>query len=137
MREYVSASVDGELSEVEGAMVESHLARCTTCRAYAAETAETARMLRAAPLEELTFPIVLPGRRLAVARKLQVAAAAAAVAVAVGIGASVGTGHGPGQNPTASTASAVGFRWSTEAELRMLHRASLREQTSEHAHLAL
>ena len=136
MRGYVSASLDRELSEVEDAIVDAHLAWCMDCRAYAADAASTARVLRETPLEELNFPIVLPGRRIAVARRLQVAAVAAAIAVAVGVGASLG--HSPGQagSSSASTAGAAS-RWSTEAELKMLHRASLRGRSTGRAHLAL
>jgi len=135
LRGSVSASLDGELSEVEGAMIEAHLAWCPACRAFAAEAAETARLLRETPPEQLNFPVVLPRRRLAVARKLQVAAVAAAIAVAVGVGASVG--QGPGPTGKASASGAAGARWSTEAELKMLHRASLRTRSTEHARLAL
>jgi len=136
MRGYVSASLDDELSEVERAMVEAHLVWCPTCQAFAADGVETARVLRETPAEELNFPIVLPGRRLAVARKLQVAAAAAAIALAVGVGASVRQAPGPNAGGAAFSTRA-GSGWSTETELKMLHRASLRGRTTVHAHFAL
>ena len=90
MRSMISASLDGEVSEVEQATADAHLAECGACRAYAASLAETARMLRATPLEELSFPIVLPSHRLRLARTMQLGAAAAAVA-AVFLGVTIGS----------------------------------------------
>ncbi len=138
-RGYVSASLDGELSQVEGARLETHLASCAACRAYAADVAESSRLLRETALEELDFPIVLPRRRLAVARKLQVAAAAAAIAAAVGLSTVVGTTSQSGRPSTSAAplgAQSVSLRF-PEGELKMLHRASLRNQLSVHARLAL
>jgi predicted anti-sigma-YlaC factor YlaD len=139
IRAYVSASLDDELSEIESAIVEAHLVRCSGCRAYAADAAATARVLRETPLQELSFPIALPGRRLAVAQKLQAAAAAAALAIAVGVGWSVGagTGEGTNQNVRASTSGArAGVQWSVQTELKVLRRASLPKMTR-HVRLAL
>jgi predicted anti-sigma-YlaC factor YlaD len=122
VRELVSASLDGELSELNAARVESHVAVCAGCRTYAAGAAEAARMLRQAPLEEMTVPIVLPSRRLAVARKLQVAAAAAALAVTVGLSAAVATiSSSPRSHVRAAKAAKLRF---PEQELRMLEQAS-------------
>ena len=123
VRELVSASLDGELTELEGARVQAHLAACTGCRTYAAGAAEASRLLRETPLEELSVPIVLPGRRLAVARKLQVAAAAAAFVVTVGLSAAVATISSSPRSNVRSGASASKLRF-PEQELRMLERAS-------------
>jgi anti-sigma factor RsiW len=123
VRELVSASLDGELTELEGARVQGHLASCTGCRTYAAGAAEASRLLRETPLEELGLPIVLPGRRLAVARKLQVAAAAAAFVVTVGLSAAVATISSSPRSNTRSSASSSKLRF-PEQELRMLERAS-------------
>ena len=46
MRSVISASLDGEVSEVEQATADAHLAECGACRAYAASLAETARLLQ-------------------------------------------------------------------------------------------
>src|SRR5919204_1828448 len=85
IRGYAAWSVDGELSEMEGAALAAHLATCTSCKAYAASLAEAARLVRQTPLEDLDFPIVLPSRRLRIARTVQVGAAAAAVAAVGGL----------------------------------------------------
>jgi predicted anti-sigma-YlaC factor YlaD len=128
-RGYVSASVDGELSEVEGMLLKGHLASCEACRGYAANVAQTTRLLRQAPLEELGFAIVLPSRRLAVAHKLQVAAVAAAFALTFGLSAVIGT-IGSTQTSSRSGSKAAGARNSAalrspEAELRLLREASV------------
>jgi predicted anti-sigma-YlaC factor YlaD len=128
IRGAISESLDGELSQVESARLDAHLGQCAACRAYSADAAHTARLLRQAPLETLDFPITLPSRRLAMARRLQVAAAAAALAVTVGLSAVVGSVGGERSSLSVSSASAssaqTGKLRFTEQELRMLYRAS-------------
>ena len=85
-REYSSRGLDGELSEFERALLESHLERCEACRLYSVELEQIVGRLRLAPLEALSQPISLPSRRRARTRVLQVAAAGAAAAVAVTAG---------------------------------------------------
>jgi predicted anti-sigma-YlaC factor YlaD len=136
MRSLTSASLDGEVSEVEQATADAHLAECGACRAYAASLAETSRMLRATPLEEMSFPIVLPSHRLRLARTMQLGAAAAAVA-AVFLGV-VGTSPNGGSLSSLSASAANGpaaYLQSPEYELRMLQRASVAVIPA-HAHYA-
>ena len=128
VRESVSASVDGELSQVEAAGLEPHLASCESCRLYAAGSVETARLLRSAPREELGFTIALPARRYALAHKVQVAAAAAAIAATVGLSAVVGTlgsarTSSSDAQALAGTSEPVALR-NPEAELKMLEQAT-------------
>jgi anti-sigma factor RsiW len=85
VREQLSIAQDGELSQLEGAHLDAHLARCPSCRAFGAELGAVARLIRTTPLEEPSFPIAIPGRNRATRRAFQVAAAAAVVLVA-GIG---------------------------------------------------
>ena len=59
-REYSSRSLDGELSDFERALLETHLERCDACRAYAVELAEIVTRLRLEPLEALPHPVSLP-----------------------------------------------------------------------------
>jgi anti-sigma factor RsiW len=134
MRELFSASLDGELSELDEARLNAHLAACAGCHAYAETTVAASRLLRERPLEEMTVPIVVPGRRLAVARKLQVAAAAAAVAATVGLSAAVGTiGRPSASHPARSATPSANLRF-PDQELRMLQRTS---QARSHPRLAL
>lgn len=123
MRELFSASLDGELSELDEARLQAHLASCAGCLAYANASESATSLVRQTPLEDIGVPIVIPGRRLALARKLQVTAAAAAVAVTVGLGAAVGTLSGPSSHHTQRSAPSSSLRF-PEQELRMLRRAS-------------
>ena len=137
MRSVISASLDGEVSEVEQATADAHLAECGACRAYAASLAETSRMLRATPLDEMSFPIVLPSHRLRLARTVQLGAAAAAIA-AVFLGVTVGTTPNVGGLSSLSASAANGsaaYLQSPEYELRMLQRASVLVIPA-HAHYA-
>lgn len=137
VRELYSAALDGELSELEAVRVQAHLAACGGCRTYAAGAQEAARLLRQTPLEELSLPIVLPSRRWAVARKLQVAAAAAALVATVGLSAAVGTLSSGPQARAHSSARGANLRF-PEQELRMLQRASqVRSNLANHSRLAL
>jgi anti-sigma factor RsiW len=136
-RELVSASLDGELPELNALRLDAHLAVCEGCRTYAAGAMEAARLLRETPLEQLSIPIVVPGRRLAVARKLQVGAAAAALVMTVGLSAVLSTSSSPSRVHARSSASGAKLRF-PEQELRMLQRASVaRSNRAFHSRLAL
>ena len=101
MRAYVSLEVDGELAELELAMVEAHLAQCADCLAYRADVHGFTRELRAAPLERLERRVALPRVRPRVPlRALQAAAAAAAVAAAFLVVTAVGTRSEPSARTT-------------------------------------
>jgi anti-sigma factor RsiW len=91
-RAQLSAEVDGELSELEGAELARHLAVCDSCCAYRAEVDGFTGALRAAPVAEPDFPIFVPKRRVVVAARLQVGAAAAAVLAVVAF-AAASSGH--------------------------------------------
>ena len=96
-------------------------------------------MLQATPLEELSFPIVLPSHRLRLARTMQLGAAAAAVAATVFLSVTVGTSPNGGDGLTSFSASAANssaaYLQSPEYELRMLQRASVAVIPA-HAHYA-
>jgi predicted anti-sigma-YlaC factor YlaD len=137
MRELFSASLDGELSELDHARLEAHLASCAGCLAYANASESATRLVRQTPLEDIGVPIVIPRRRLAFARKLQVTAAAAAVAVTVGLSAAIGTLSGPSSHHPQPVSSSSELRF-PEQELRMLQRASqIREAARVHNRFAL
>ena len=123
IRELISASTDRELSQLDGARVQAHLTACSSCRSFAAAAAEVSRLIRATPLEPLAVPIVLPGRRLAVAGKLQAAAAAAAVVATIGLSAAVATMSSSPRPQVRNSAQPSKLRF-PEQELRMLQRAS-------------
>jgi predicted anti-sigma-YlaC factor YlaD len=137
---HISAGLDDELSEVEQARVDAHVGFCPECRAFADGTRKTADLLRAAPLEDLDFPIALPSRRRALARRIPVAAAAAALAAAVGLGALVGGlgSSSSGLRPARSTSAESASLRFPENELRMLQQASTAQANRNvHARLTL
>jgi predicted anti-sigma-YlaC factor YlaD len=87
-REWISLRLDGELSELAQKMLDSHLARCAECRAFAAEAAATTQLLRSTPLEQLERPLTLPHtRRFALSMRRVSAMAASAAAIALGVAA--------------------------------------------------
>jgi anti-sigma factor RsiW len=85
VREQLSLALDGELSQLEDAHLDTHVATCASCQAFGAELGAATRIIRAAPLEELSIPISIPAPR-RIARRAFQAAAAAAVVLAAGIG---------------------------------------------------
>jgi predicted anti-sigma-YlaC factor YlaD len=86
VREQVSLRLDGELSELEERMVDSHLARCEQCEAYSASVVEFTSALRDAPAVPLPRPVVVShARRFSIAR-LQIGVAAALALAALGLG---------------------------------------------------
>ncbi len=87
VRGQISVGLDGELSQLERAMIASHLERCATCREYEGEVSCFTQVIRSAPLEPMARPITIQRRRRDVGTRVQVAAAAA-VAVAALVGAS-------------------------------------------------
>jgi predicted anti-sigma-YlaC factor YlaD len=94
-REWSSLRLDGELSELEQALLRAHLDRCASCRAYAHAVSRIAETIRTAEREQLPEPIALPSRRSRIAvpaRALRASTAAAAVvAAAVGLGTLFGS----------------------------------------------
>jgi predicted anti-sigma-YlaC factor YlaD len=85
-REWLSLSLDGELSRFERALVDRHLSTCAECAAFGAELAAFTERVRATPLEPLTHPIAVPGRRTRPAFRSAQAAVAALAVVAIGVG---------------------------------------------------
>jgi anti-sigma factor RsiW len=118
---WASLRVDGELSEFESALLDDHLGRCRSCRAFARGVEDVAAALASARLERpAPLALVIPRRRRPVR-----SAAGAALVVAAGIAAFVG--GLAGQAPSASAAKPVAMLQSLDSpnELRELRRSSL------------
>ena len=104
-REAASARLDGELSELELAQLDVHVAGCLDCAKYAALITATTIQLRAADLVQPEEPILVPRLR----RRLRIVPAAAAAAVVAAVAASsfalggaLGS-HSPQSRPSATT----------------------------------
>jgi predicted anti-sigma-YlaC factor YlaD len=86
-RSWAALAPDGELSELERKLLDSHLARCGACSRFSVEVATLAAELRTATLQPLPRPVSLPvwHRRRAYAGMRAVGAAAAVAVMALGI----------------------------------------------------
>jgi predicted anti-sigma-YlaC factor YlaD len=124
-RSWASLRADGELSDLESALLDAHLGRCLSCRTFARDTEQIAVALRAARLEA-PAPFALRPRqpRRAALRALQVAAAVAVVVTAGVIAAFSGpSGSTSAAKPVAMVAGA-----DSPDVLRALRRPALVEQ---------
>ncbi len=95
-RALVSLWLDDELSELEGALLDAHLAACSACREFKLSAEGFTEAIRVAPLDPFRGSFVMPRRvRRHSARLVIGAAAAAAVAAAsiVGVVNSSNSGH--------------------------------------------
>jgi hypothetical protein len=90
-RSWVSLSLDGELSEVEQALLRTHVGRCAACAGFERDADALTRELRTAPLERPAVAGMVLRHRGAVMRALQVGAAAAAITLAAGLGSLAGS----------------------------------------------
>jgi ferric-dicitrate binding protein FerR (iron transport regulator) len=124
-RSWASLRADGELSELESALLDAHVGRCPSCRAFARATEEIADALRAARFERpAPFALAPQQSRHTGLRALQVAAA---VAVVVGAGV-VAALTGPSSGPTAAKPVAMVAGADSPDRLRELRRPALIEQ---------
>ncbi len=122
-RALASLELDGELAELEHAMLDSHLTHCASCRAYRADVAAFTQELGAAAPEPLERPVVLPAPRRRSLRSAQVAAAAA-LALAVGLGTTLGTLR----STQGSTREATSMPVSVEQELELAELGAIARQ---------
>src|SRR4051812_41086594 len=105
-REWASLGLDGELSELERVLLDSHTRRCAACAAYVEEITAITDTIRATSLERLPRPVAIPlRRRISLASRALPAGAAAAAVLAVTLG--LGTQFG---SPETSAGLASSFR---------------------------
>jgi predicted anti-sigma-YlaC factor YlaD len=108
-RQWVSAELDGRLSEFEQALLDGHLKGCASCSAFRATAQGFTSQLRAAPLEQLERPVAVARARRRVAFRFAPAVAALAV-TAVGLGSILASsvvrpGAAVNESPSASDTS--------------------------------
>jgi len=91
-RQWASLRIDGELSELEGSLLEKHLEECASCSAFAGRLAATTEAVRAVPLERPAISyqrFERPILRLPVGRRVAIVAVAAAAALGAFVGSSL------------------------------------------------
>jgi len=131
-RAWASLQLDGELSQLEGALLDVHLRRCPACSAAVNESAAATQLLRAAPLEQPSRPLVAPSeRRPARARPLALRLALAATLAALAAGLGVLAGSVGGDSPTRSPLPAADIAFLPTADEERDDRRGLRRQPSE------
>jgi putative zinc finger protein len=86
-----SLGLDGELSQVEQALLRAHVGRCASCAGFALDLGVLTQEIRATSLEPPLGTWVPARRRRAGARSLQVGAAAAALVAAAALGGLAGS----------------------------------------------
>lgn len=123
-REYSSLRLDGELSDFESALLDSHIDRCPSCRAFADDLDGLTDRLRTAPLARPELALSLPRRRFVAFRGVQVSAAAAAIVSVVGIGTLFGMLNSSASTPSGGVAK-LGALAGEKREFRDLRRAVL------------
>lgn len=127
-RRWSSLRVDGELSELESALLDNHLGRCSSCRAFARGAEGIAGLLSAARLERpAPLALVVPRvrRRKPALQSFAIAAfvlCASLVMAAAGLTHRGGTVHA--MKPVAMVTTV-----DTPNELRKLRRPGLIEQS--------
>jgi len=120
-RFWASLRLDGELSELEGALLDAHLARCAGCREVTDGFAASTAAVRSAPLERLA-PVAIDVPRSS--RRLLATIAVAAVLVLGVIAGGLARGQVSHGSP-APRAVAVVASFETPDQIRTLRRAAL------------
>ena len=114
-RSQISLELDGELSQLERAMLGSHLDRCDGCRVFRAEAVSVTRALRETRLARLSMPVAVRRRRPLVTARLQAAAVAATAFAVVGVSSQLAAHQTRPGSPALRTGQVVEFP--TQAEL--------------------
>jgi len=121
-RFWASLRLDGELSELEGALLDAHLGRCDDCRAVADGFGAAAGLLRATP-EEPIAPVAVDLPRSP--RRLLATVAVAALLLLGVIAGSVVRGDASHQATKPPRVVAVVASVETPDQLRRLRRTTL------------
>jgi predicted anti-sigma-YlaC factor YlaD len=93
-RAWISAELDGELSDFESILLRSHLVRCESCETFKLDAAAFTRTLRKASLETMSTPVIVSRRRSIAFQPFRVPGAAALAALAIASGGLLASLHG-------------------------------------------
>ena len=131
-RQWASLRLDGELSELEDALLEQHLEGCASCSAFAVRLATTTEAMRAVPLErpEISYPrFERPVMRLPVGRRVAIVAVAAAAALGAFVGSSL---QKPSPAPAPSGGPQLSFRTDQNLLRQLPHQTKQRAPQPTH-----
>jgi len=90
-RGWASLGLDGELSQVEQALLRAHVGRCARCAEFVTDVGALTQELRTTTLERVVVDAMPARRRTSGRRTLQLVAAAAVVVIAAGLGSMAGS----------------------------------------------
>jgi predicted anti-sigma-YlaC factor YlaD len=122
-RQWSSLRLDGELSELEGALLEKHLETCVSCVSFAERLTATALSLRTTPSEAPRIRFEIP-KRTRVPFPTSRRVAVAAIAAALGLGSLVGSMlHRPAGSP-APEGPQISFLTRDVSQLRQIPRGT-------------
>jgi len=119
VRAWISAELDGELSEFESVLLHGHLVVCDACSAFRADAVTFAAALRDAPLETMSRPVNVSLRRRFAFQPLRVPAAAALAVSMIAVGGLFASLHSGTLLRESNRASAAAF---DDQDLRQLQR---------------
>jgi ferric-dicitrate binding protein FerR (iron transport regulator) len=131
-RQWASLRLDGELSELEDALLEQHLEGCASCSAFAGRLAATTEAVRAVPLErpDISHPrFERPVIRLPVGRRVAIVAVAAAAALGAFVGSSL---QKPSPAPAPSGGPQLSFRTDQNLLRQLPHQTKQPAPTPNH-----
>jgi predicted anti-sigma-YlaC factor YlaD len=126
-RRWSSLRLDGELSELESALLDSHLGRCSSCRAFARGAEGVAALLSAVRLER-PAPLALSVPRTRRAKRAMQSFAIAALVLCTTLAAAAAGIARPQGSAHAAKPVAMVSTLDTPNELRELRRQGLIEQ---------
>ena len=122
-RQWSSLRLDGELSELEGALLEKHLETCGSCVAFDERLTATALSLRTTLPEPPRIRLQIP-KRTRVSFPVSRRVAVAAIAAALGLGSLVGSMlHRPAATP-APESPLISFLTRDVSQLRQIPRGT-------------
>jgi hypothetical protein len=122
-REWSSLRLDGELSELEGALLDKHLESCAVCAAFDAGLRTTTEVVRTAPAARPSAPFEIPApsrEGVPLVRMLAIAGVLAAAALGSIVGSTLDRPAPSSPKPTAQ----VSFLTRDVSQLRQIPRGT-------------